>query len=324
MERMPTLYAAYEDTVLRGSPDADPTVILDGAAVECIAASGGHVFVGTFDDGLLAATDDDTWESVLPGASVTAVEIDPLDAERVYVGTEPSRLYRSEDAGESWSECEAFQALDSKPHWRFPPRPETHHVRWIERDPTHEGRLYAAIEAGALVRSPDRGDTWTDRVPSGPYDTHGMTTHSDRPDEAWVAAGDGHAHTTDGGETWTWPEAGLDRTYCWSTALDPANPDVEVLSAATGPRAAHSPPGESVVFRRTGDEPFESAMDGLPGPDGLLRGVLASGREAGELFAATNHGLYRTPDAGRSWTRLHEAWWDRLRRQAPSGLAVVD
>lgn len=319
---MPELYAAYEDTLLRASPDAEPTPVLTDCEFECVTASNDAVYAGTFDEGLLRSRDSDEWEVVLPDAAVTAVEVDPFDPDIVYAGTEPSHIHRSVDAGESWSECEAFQDLESREHWRFPPRPETHHVRWLEADPVVEGRLYAAIEAGALVRSPDRGETWVDRVPTGPYDTHGMTTHSDRPDEAWVAAGDGHAHTSDGGETWEWPEEGLDRTYCWSVALDPQNPDIEVVSAASGPRAAHSPPGESTVFRREGDAAFEEAMDGLPEPEGLLRTVLASGDTAGEIYAATNHGIYRTRDAGRSWNRLHEEWPDRLRRQAPSGLTV--
>lgn len=322
MDGMDERFAAYEDCLLRATPGVDPEAVLTGYEFECLAASDRHVFAGTFDAGLLRSTDGEDWTTVLPDESVTAVEVDPLDPATVYAGTEPSRVYRSEDAGDSWTKCESFQALESKEFWRFPPRPETHHVRWLQRDPSHDGQLYAAVEAGALVRSDDGGETWTDRVPTGPYDTHGMATHPDRPDEAWLAAGDGHAHTVDGGETWEWPEAGLDRTYCWSVALDPGDPDTVVLSAATGPGAAHSPPGESKVFRRTANEEFSMAMSGLPDPDGLLRAVLASGDAAGELFAATNHGLYETTDAARSWNRLHEAWPDRLRRQTPSGLVV--
>lgn len=320
---MVELYAAYEDTLLRVSPDAEPIQILEGYEFECVAASDDALYAGTFDEGLLCTRDGaDGWEVVLPDAAVTAVEIDPHSPETIYAGTEPSHVYRSEDAGGSWLECESFQSLESKEHWRFPPRPETHHVRWLEADPAEEGRLYAAIEAGALVRSPDRGESWLDRVPTGPYDTHGMATHPDRPDEAWAAAGDGYAHTVDAGETWEWPEDGLDRTYCWSVALGPVNPDVEVVSAASGPGAAHSPPGKSKIFRREDGGQFEEAMDGLPDPEGLLRAVLASGETGGEFYAATNHGIYRSTDAGESWSRLHDEWSDRLRRQAPAGLAV--
>lgn len=320
---MPELIVAYEDTLLHATPDTEPVPILSDREFECVAASEEFVYAGTFDEGLIRShNDEEEWATVLPDAAVTAVAVDPLEPATMYAGTEPSRVFRSTDAGNSWRECESFQALESKQHWRFPPRPQTHHVRWLECEPSHREKLYAAIEAGALVRSPDGGEQWVDRVPSGPYDTHGMATHPDRPGEAWVAAGDGHAYTSDGGETWDWPEEGLDRTYCWSVALDPADPETVVISAASGPGAAHSPPGESKVFRREGDEPFEEAMDGLPEPEGLLRTVLASGDSAGELYAATNHGLYRSMDATRSWARLHEDWPDHLREQTPSGLVV--
>src|SRR5260221_601021 len=75
----------------------------------------------------------------------------------IYAGTEPSAIFRSEDVGETWRECRGLIELPSAHEWSFPPRPETHHVRWIEPDPHTQGRLFAAIEAGALIRSPDAG-----------------------------------------------------------------------------------------------------------------------------------------------------------------------
>jgi hypothetical protein len=89
----------------------------------------------------------------------------------IYVGTEPSAVFRSED-GETWRECMGLTELRSAIEWSFPPRSETHHVRWIEPDPHIEGRLFIAIEAGALIRSPDAGITWQDRTPGGPRETH--------------------------------------------------------------------------------------------------------------------------------------------------------
>ena len=38
-----------------------------------------------------------------------------------------------------------------------------------------QGRLFAAIEAGALIRSPDCGATWQDRTAHGPRDTHQLS-----------------------------------------------------------------------------------------------------------------------------------------------------
>ena len=44
--------------------------------------------------------------------------------------------------------------------WSFPPRPWTSHVRWIESDKNNPDYVFAAIEAGALVKSHDGGRTW--------------------------------------------------------------------------------------------------------------------------------------------------------------------
>jgi len=56
----------------------------------------------------------------------------------LYAGTEPSRLFVSRD-GAGWEELEALQDIPSRERWSFPPRPWTHHVRWIAPDPHREG-----------------------------------------------------------------------------------------------------------------------------------------------------------------------------------------
>src|SRR5438105_14040472 len=70
-----------------------------------------------------------------------------------------------------------LRALPSANTWSFPPRPHTHHVRWIEADVSVADRVFVAIEAGALVRTFDGGRIWRDRVRGGPYDTHTALTH---------------------------------------------------------------------------------------------------------------------------------------------------
>jgi hypothetical protein len=45
--------------------------------------------------------------------------------------------------------------LPSSASWSFPPRPWTHHVRWIEPDANNLDYVFVAIEAGALVQSHD-------------------------------------------------------------------------------------------------------------------------------------------------------------------------
>jgi photosystem II stability/assembly factor-like uncharacterized protein len=136
----------------------------------------------TFGDGLWK-TDDagHTWNRIgkdqISSNEVMSVSVSRLKA-CVYVGTEPSALYKStDDGGESWQRMSAFNSLGSSKSWSFPPRPWTSHVRWIESDANIPDYVFAAIEAGALVQSHDGGKTWIDKVEGGPYDTHTLATH---------------------------------------------------------------------------------------------------------------------------------------------------
>jgi hypothetical protein len=69
--------------------------------------------------------------------------------------------------------------------------------------------VFVAVEAGALVRSPDSGEHWDDRTPDGPFDTHTLLMHPLAPDRLYAAAGDGlrspergYNERYDGGITW--------------------------------------------------------------------------------------------------------------------------
>ncbi|KTG29658.1 WD40/YVTN/BNR-like repeat-containing protein [Haloferax profundi] len=327
------LYAAADGAVLSVSGTTDDTNTrrhLDGHRIECVAADRRvpeRALCGTFDAGLFRTTDGgETWHAVgtdtLP-ESVTSLAVSPANPDVVYAGTEPSAVFRSLDSGETWTELPPLSDLPSASSWAFPPRPSTHHVRWIEVDASDPDRLFVAVEAGALVRSLDGGETWRDRVPSSKRDTHSMTTHPDRPGHVWAAAGDGYAESDDSGETWTTPTEGLEHGYCWSVVVDPADPHSTLLTAARSPMRAHSTgSAESYLYRSRGDGPWER-LDGtgLPTGSGATRAVLAAGVSGGECYAANDHGLYQTTDFGDSWTRLDIPWRDE--RRTASGLAVV-
>src|SRR4029453_16868663 len=92
----------------------------------------------------------------------------------VWVGTEPSEVWLSADGGTTWEQTSRLETLPSSSEWSFPPRPDTHHVRWIACHPLEPERLWVAIEAGALVSTVDGGRPWGDR---GPGD-HGTPTNS--------------------------------------------------------------------------------------------------------------------------------------------------
>ncbi len=334
---MRTLYAAMRNGLVVATGEGDDWTAAEALAghdLECVAAAPerpDRVFVGTFESGLLRSEDGGgAFERVgeaIEAEAVMSATVSPHDPEEVWVGTEPSAVYRSTDGGDSFERVGGITDLPSEEEWYFPPRPHTHHVRWIELDPTDHQRVYVGIEAGALLLSEDGGETWRERPPGSRRDNHTLATHPDAPGRVYSAAGDGYAESTDGGESWDHPQEGLDHRYVWGLAVDPGDPDAVLAWSATGAGNAHRAPGESYLYRKTGsggDGRWERLDDrGVPTGEGVLRAVLTRGREAGEVFAANDRGLFRTADAGDSWTRLPVDWPDRFAERTSRGLAVV-
>jgi len=326
-DRLLVIRDAERDAVAPSAPESTERLV--GRDLECIAASTAlpdRVFVGTVESGLQRSTDGgDTWEPVGGFEDrVTAVTVSPHDPETVWAGTEPSAVYRSTDGGDTWEHRTGVTDLPSSSRWSFPPRPHTHHVRWLAVDPHDSGRVYVAIEAGAFVRTIDGGETWEDHPEGARRDNHTLATHPDAPDRVYTAAGDGYAESNDAGVTWRQPQDGLDHRYVWGLAVDPGDPDTVVVSAASGARTAHTPRrAEAYVYRKHGDA-WERAMNGLPDPAGTVRAVLESGPDAGEFLALTNRGLFHSGDGGRSWRSIGVPWKDRYREQAGRGLVVVE
>jgi BNR/Asp-box repeat protein len=305
-----------------------------GRNPQCLAADPGNtsrIYCGTAAHGLWASDDGGTsWRRLesLPAGQVTAVAVSPIERRNgygvVYAGTEPSAVFWSDDGGATWHESRALATLPSASQWSFPPRPETHHVRWLCLDPVLRGRLFVAIEAGALVRSVDGGGTWIDRTPDGPYDTHALLTHPLAPGRLYSAAGDGYFESENGGASWRQPEEGLRHHYLWSVAVDTRDPDLVLVSAASGPRAAHSArAAESHVYRRIMPHAWLEALVGLPAPKGTTVGVItASPREPRVFYLVNNRGVYRSHDGGQSWQMLAIPWPVRFHLQRAVGLIV--
>jgi photosystem II stability/assembly factor-like uncharacterized protein len=290
-----------------------------------------RLYVGTWGHGIWRSTDAGrSWEAAGPGiphSEITAVAVAPSADSRpgvVFAGTEPSTVSRSDDGGESWRELPALLELPSASSWSFPPKPDTHHVRWIETDPNVEGRLYAAIEAGAFVRSDDRGETWQDHVPGGPFDTHTAATHRAAKGRLYSAAGDGYFESFDSGESWSRLMDGLQHRYLVGVAVDPADPDTVVVSASAGPYVAYRPDSaEAYVYRKRAGEPFKLAMEGLPEARGTVASRLVTHPDEPHVFyAANNHGLFRSEDGGMSWEALGLAWPEGVFRHGVSSLAA--
>jgi photosystem II stability/assembly factor-like uncharacterized protein len=274
--------------------------VLDGVGAQCVATDGKRVLVGTRGDALRVSEDAGRTFTVvdLPEPDVFSVAIGPADG-ALYAGTEPSRLFVAR-GGQAWTELEALQDIPSKPTWSFPPRPWTHHVRWIAPDPHDAARLLVGIELGGVMRSTDGGASFADHRPGAKRDAHQLAWHPSSPDRAYQAAGDGAARSRDGGATWDALDAGRDRRYCWALALDPDDPDRWFVSAATGPGAAHS--GERARGRLYRADPEGWHRLALPDDDEAMPYALATTAARALLVATADGRVLHTGDRGARFT----------------------
>ena len=323
---MTTIIAAMQDSILtlESSKTGWKTKeSLKGSSPQCIAfdpIKPNRAYCGIFGNGLWK-TDNagESWDNIgkeVISKDVMSVAVSHHHLKRgpfniVYVGTEPTSLYRSDDGGISWEKMSALNNLKSSTSWSFPPRPWTSHVRWIEPDVNNPDYVFAAIEAGALVQSHDGGKTWIDKVEGGPYDTHTLATHKKIPGQLYSAAGDGYFESYDYGQTWKRRAAGLKHHYLAGLAVDSGDPQNIIASASHSAWQAHSiEDAESLVYRRSlewekddkNSEGWKPITNGLPEPSGTIISVLAANPKVeGEFYAINNRGIFYSIDSGNSW-----------------------
>ena len=305
---MARLYAATGDGIARLDEAGGrwtSELFLTGDGAQCLAVDPRDpdtLYAGLSAQGLSRTQDGGrSWvDCALPERSVFSLAVSAADG-AVYAGTEPSRLFRSVDRGETWRELEGLLELPSRPTWSFPPRPWTSHVRWIAPSPHDADLLLVGIELGGLMRSTDGGETWQDHRPGAQRDVHSLAWHPRVGDRAYEAGGGGTALSEDAGETWQPADEGRDRHYTWSVAVDPDDPALWYVSASTSPFAAHGggDPQARIYRRRTG-EVWRALAGGLPDRLPAMPYALVAGDA--RLFAGLANGqIWESSDRGDSW-----------------------
>lgn len=235
--------------------------------------------------GAAARADDDPWTPFGPGGgSVLSLAVDPGDPQRVYAAAgvldgEAALAYGSADGGQSW------KALAG-------PR-----LNLVAVDPERPATLYAA--GVRVLRSTNRGETWTDITPrrEGPA-SESLTL---------VAAPGGVLFTSDFAGSGSRLLRSADRGDSW-TVVARADTDeiVPVVVDPTDPRRVYYT-NEGTVYR---------SLDGgqswapLSQPAGAsfppVRALAVAPSAPATLYAVMFEGerAFRSDDAGATWREL--------------------
>ncbi len=237
----------------------------------------------------------DSWNrSSLWGGDVRSLAFDPRNPDRVFAGTSGGHVYRSDDAGLTWSDAGATLAL---PGWV---------VSDLDFDPDVPGRLWAALwgtwGGGMVAVSDDAGATWQPRGYEDLKDTQVYTLARVPGDEGSLYAGtlSGVWGSTDGGGSWRRLTVDLPDVHkVTSVLVGPDDPQRVV--AGTWERAYRSDDGGLTWY---------GIFDGMVLDSEVFTLTPVPGNPD-QWWASTCGWVYRTHDAGGSWQRYTEGFENR-------------
>jgi photosystem II stability/assembly factor-like uncharacterized protein len=261
-------------------------------------AGGTRLFAGT-DEGLyLWHPDDGCWEhfpSVLDDLPIWSIVQSPHDPRLMLAGTRPAKLFRSDDAGKTWTPLSATIAASCTAVGKT----RTTAILFDRRDPQ---LVWAGIEVDGVYRSRDAGQTWT-KHSSGMHseDIHGLgVAYPDGQRKLFAVTDRGPHISLDDGDTWEYRP--LETSWPYTRAIAERSDNTGVLFLTNG----NGPPGTTGRLLRSRDygETWHDA--GLPAGLNSTPWCLAvHPSEPSLVFVATNLGeMYRSEDGGESWTKL--------------------
>jgi len=214
------------------------------------------------------------------------------------VGTCPSRLFRSEDGGKTWTEPPARMLGEC-------PRIMHTRVTCLIGDPHEPETLWAGVEIDGLFRSRDLGRTW-EAVGQGlsSRDIHALAfTRADTGRWNMLAATNNDLNlSSDGGETWK--PLGIGASMPWSYCRTLGQPigRPEELLLGNG----DAPPGSAGIIGRSTDGGRTWQPACMPGrANSTIWNFAVHAADPELIYAASVSGeIYRSTDAGQSWSKL--------------------
>ena len=252
---------------------------------------------------------------------VTAIDVDPLHPEVIYVGSASGGLWRSVNGGHSWASL-----WDDQPNASIGAvkvDPTNSDVIWVG---TGEGNPRNSQSIGdGLFKSVDGGKSFQRVGLAGTKGIHRIVVNPRTPQTVFVAAiglayGDteerGVYRTTDGGKSWKKVLYTNNRSGAADLVLDPQNPD-KLMAAMWEYRRwpwvfKSGGPGSGLYVTHDGGESWvkRTEKDGLPAGDLGRIGIAISKTHPAIVYALVENkeknALYKSTDGGFQWKRVSD------------------
>ncbi len=241
---------------------------------------------------------------------------------RLWAGTLPGGLFRSDDRGDSWHLVRSLWDRPERANW-FGGGYDHPGIHSICVDPRDSDRVLVAVSCGGVWQTEDGGDNWrlTSEGMFAEYmpperrhdptiqDPHRVVRCAGDPDHLWASHHNGVFRSTDGGNSWSEVPNVAPSVFGFATAVAPNDPATAWFVPAV--KDEHRiPVAGQVVVARTGDggESFEVLRAGLPqehGYDLVFRHALDVASDGEELvMGSTTGNLWSSQDRGESWQAI--------------------
>jgi photosystem II stability/assembly factor-like uncharacterized protein len=221
----------------------------------------------------------------------------PQAPEIIHVGTCPARIFRSEDAGATWTEPAVRMRQEC-------PRIMHTRVTTVVADPVESQSIWVGVEIDGLYRSRDAGRTWQS-IGRGlsSVDIHGLAIVVADGGKRLLASTNNDVNlSTDDGETWQPLQLGksLPWSYFRGLAQPPGRPEVVLLGNGDGP-----PGGVGLVAQSSNAGASWQAAT-MPGPaNSTIWNFAFHAADSDLVYASSVSGeVYRSTDQGGSWVKL--------------------
>lgn len=243
-------------------------------------------------DGLYRTTNGArAWRAVTKGIdtpAVQAVALSPAFVEdgTLFVGTEDEGVVRSTDRGVTWRAVN--DGLTNR----------SVNALWVSPGYKFDRTVFAGTAGSGVFRSSDGGATWQQVASDQLNELAIMAMASDAKGKALVAGlhQNGLYRSDDGGKTWEAASEGLAARSMSALLASPAfNEDRTLFAAGIE---------DGVLRSRDGGLAWEHVNDGLPGPQVLSMAISPRFARDKTVMAALGEGLYRSSDAGDTWTKV--------------------
>ncbi|HMA16500.1 MAG: WD40/YVTN/BNR-like repeat-containing protein [Bacteroidota bacterium] len=244
----------------------------------------------------------------------------PEQPKRLWAGTIPGALFRSDDRGETWHLVESLWNQPSRTEW-FGGGYDDPGIHSINVD--DNGRIVIGISCGGVWISEDDGASWTlggkglaatymppDRQDDPTIqDPHRLAVCRDAPDTVWCQHHCGIFRSDDGGHSFVEIKQAGPSTFGFAVAVHPNDPRTAWFVPAVKDECRVPVDGRFVVTRtRDSGSSFETLSKGLPQEsayDLVYRHALAVGAQGRALaMGSTTGALWFSRDSGDSWRLL--------------------